>query len=230
MDLTHRLSVPASRDDTWNAFTDPERLAHCFPGAKVTGIDGDSFTGTVKVKLGPLALVYAGTGTYVQRDAGRGRLVIETEGRDTRGNGTATTAVAATFTARGDQTDVELRTALSIDGKPGQLGAAIFSDVGDKLFDQFASCLSGCLVEGSGELQPDLLSAPPVASRPTVELGAGLGDIREADPLVAPHASGTAQHGGATGLPGMLKRYWPVLGGAAAALFVVSRVAQRARR
>ena len=38
------------------------------PGAVVQVVDDNDFTGTIKIKLGPISLVYAGSGTYVERD------------------------------------------------------------------------------------------------------------------------------------------------------------------
>ncbi len=52
-------------------------------------MDGDSFSGTVKVKLGPVSLQYAGKGRFVERDESARRVVLEANGSDKRGNGTA---------------------------------------------------------------------------------------------------------------------------------------------
>ncbi|HEY9393466.1 MAG TPA: SRPBCC domain-containing protein, partial [Nocardioides sp.] len=68
MDLTHEFTVPTSVEETWNSFLDIGSMAECFPGAQVTSAEGDTFTGTVKVKLGPIAMVYAGSGTFVEKD------------------------------------------------------------------------------------------------------------------------------------------------------------------
>ena len=70
MELRHSFTVPPGVEDTWTHFEDIAALAECFPGAVVTGVEGDSFSGTVKVKLGPIALQYAGSGTFVEKDAG----------------------------------------------------------------------------------------------------------------------------------------------------------------
>ena len=64
-------------------------MAECFPGATVTEVDGDTFAGTVKVKLGPIALVYNGSGTFVEKDEAAHRFVVDAKGKDKRGNGTA---------------------------------------------------------------------------------------------------------------------------------------------
>jgi uncharacterized protein len=150
MDLTHRFSVPAQIDEAWNAFNNLEGLAPCFPGATITSIEGDEFTGSVKIKLGPVALLYTGSGRYVERNDADRRVVIEARGKDKRGNGTATAIVTASFAESGEQTDVEVLTDLAITGKPAQFGRGVISDVSDKLLDQFLACVSGRLAEGGG--------------------------------------------------------------------------------
>ena len=62
MELTHSFTVPASVDRTWATFMDLQEVGSCFPGATVTEVTDAGFSGTVKVKLGPIALVYGGTG------------------------------------------------------------------------------------------------------------------------------------------------------------------------
>ena len=89
MDLTHRFTVPTSVDETWAHFQDIASVAECFPGATVTSFDGDSFQGSCKVKLGPIALVYNGSGTFVEKDEVAHRFVVDAKGKDKRGNGTA---------------------------------------------------------------------------------------------------------------------------------------------
>ena len=142
MDLKHEFTVPATLDETWAAFNDISSVAQCFPGAQVTEVDGDTFKGTVKVKLGPIALVYNGTGTFVEKDESAHRMLIDAKGKDKRGNGTAGANVTATMTDEGGgNTRVQVVTDLNITGKPAQFGRGVIQDVSDKLLGQFTSCL-----------------------------------------------------------------------------------------
>src|ERR1035437_6396589 len=102
MEREHRFTVPASVGETWAAFNDPERLVPCFPGATLISVDGDSLTGSAKIKLGPIALQYHGVGAFLERDEVRYRLVHEAKGKDEGGNGTAKGAVAAQLRADGE--------------------------------------------------------------------------------------------------------------------------------
>ena len=89
MELQHQFTVPAPVGTTWDTFMDLAGVAACFPGATVTSVEGDRFEGTCKVKLGPIALLYAGSGQFVTRDDDAHRATIEATGKDKRGNGTA---------------------------------------------------------------------------------------------------------------------------------------------
>jgi carbon monoxide dehydrogenase subunit G len=141
VDLTHRFTVPTGIDETWAHFQDIASVAECFPGATVTSIDGDTFSGSVKVKLGPIALVYNGSGTFVEKDESAHRFVVDAKGKDKRGNGTAGAKVTLTMADAGGATDVEVVTDLAITGKPAQFGRGVMQDVSDKLLAQFVACL-----------------------------------------------------------------------------------------
>ncbi len=106
MELTHTFTVPASVEETWAAFQDIESVAGCFPGATVTEVTGDDFKGSCKVKLGPIALVYSGTGTFVEKDESAKRFVVDAKGKDKRGNGTAGAKVTARLVDAGGSTEV----------------------------------------------------------------------------------------------------------------------------
>lgn len=141
MELHHEFTVPADADHAWETLLDLERVGGCFPGATVTEASDDGFSGTVKVKLGPIALVYAGSGTFTERDASARRAVIEAKGKDKRGNGTAGATVTLQLSPAGDQTKVEVDTDLAITGKPAQFGRGVMQDVSDKLLRQFVDCI-----------------------------------------------------------------------------------------
>ncbi len=143
MKLENNFTIDAPVEKAWQALNDPETVAPCFPGATLTAYEGDSFAGTVKVKLGPIAMTYKGKGTYVSRDEAAHEVVIEANGRDSRGNGTANATVTASLAAEGaDRTAVSMITDMTITGKPAQFGRGVISDVADKIIGQFAACVA----------------------------------------------------------------------------------------
>lgn len=214
MDLEHQFSVTAPIDTAWATMMDIEGVAECFPGATLTAADGDSFEGTVKVKLGPIAMVYKGSGAFVERDDSAHRAVIEAKGRDKRGNGTAGATVTMSMVESGSDTSVTVVTDLNVTGKPAQFGRGVMQDVSDKLLGQFVDCLATKVgapaSPGSGSAEtPDQesTSAGPSAAAPTGSGGpepsgeATGGDVGPPPAAAAMPASAVAGAAAASGRP-----------------------------
>jgi carbon monoxide dehydrogenase subunit G len=143
MQLENKFTIDAPIEKAWVALNTPDMIAPCFPGATLTSYEGESFEGTVKVKLGPISLTYKGKGTYVGRDDDNHKVTIEASGRDSRGNGTASATVTGTMVADGpDRTAVTMVTDMTITGRPAQFGRGVISDVADKIIGQFAGCVA----------------------------------------------------------------------------------------
>jgi carbon monoxide dehydrogenase subunit G len=145
--LAHSFSVPVSVDQAWAVLLDIERVAPCMPGAALDTVDGDEFTGSVKVRLGPIGLTYKGRARFIEKDEVAHRAVIDAQGKDARGNGTAAAKVTAALHPQDSGTLVEVSTELAITGKPAQFGRGVMADVGNKLIGQFADCLAGKLAQ-----------------------------------------------------------------------------------
>lgn len=186
MELEHTFTVPASAERTWALLTDLHQVGSCFPGATVTEADTDSFSGTVKVKLGPIAMVYSGSGHFVDRDDTAHRATIEATGKDKRGNGTAGATVQLQLQPAGEQTEVQVRTDLSITGKPAQFGRGVMQDVSDKLLDRFVDCLENTLQAPAEEAAEESSTATPGGPAP-VTLDAPAADepptVSDDDPI-----------------------------------------------
>ncbi|MFD0204741.1 MULTISPECIES: SRPBCC family protein [Saccharothrix] len=151
MKLEHRFAVPAPVPDVWAALLDPEKVAPCMPGATLTGVEGRKFTGTVKVKLGPVTLLYKGTGEFTSVDERVHAAVLKASGKDTRGNGTASATVSVALTAAADGTEVSVVTDLNITGRPAQLGRGLIGEVSGRIIDEFAECLATRLAPAEAE-------------------------------------------------------------------------------
>src|SRR5688500_6716757 len=181
MKLEHTFTVPVPVEKAWEVLLDLPRIAPCMPGATLTGVEGDEFTGNVKVKLGPIGLTYSGKGRFVERDEAAHRVVVEASGRDTRSAGTAGATITANLVGEGTDTRVDVVTDLTVTGKPAQFGRGMISDVSAKLLGQFADCLAGKL--GAGD-DPAAGSVADAAAAPVVS-----GD---AQPAATPAAVATA--------------------------------------
>jgi carbon monoxide dehydrogenase subunit G len=200
--LEHSFTVPADLDTVWQAVLDPERVAPCMPGATLTEVDGDAFKGSVKVKLGPISLLYKGAGEFLEKDESSRKVVIKASGKDARGNGTAAATVTVTLKANGDTTSGSVETDLSITGKPAQFGRGLITEVGGKILDTFANCLASKL--GNDESTPPTLSVvkneseAPQQEAQTTAATTDTGKPADGTPSSANTAGGQASSGQAS--------------------------------
>ena len=89
MELEHSFTVPVPEERAWEVLLDVERVAPCMPGASLDSVDGDEIKGRIKVKVGPIAMTYAGTARFTERDPAAHVITLEASGKETRGAGTA---------------------------------------------------------------------------------------------------------------------------------------------
>ena len=158
MELVHDFSVPVPADQAWDLLIDVEKIAPCLPGAAVTSVDGDTFEGGMKIRLGPIAMTFKGDGELVEKDAKARRAVIEARGKDAKGNGGAQATVTATLGEREGFTDVHVVTDLNVTGKAAQFGGGVMKDVSNRMLAQFADNLSQLIQ--SGGVGPVVPSTP----------------------------------------------------------------------
>jgi carbon monoxide dehydrogenase subunit G len=161
-----RVAVPAAT--TWEFLTDVERVTPCLPGATLLSVDGDEFTGAVKVKVGPITVSYTGEAAFQEKDAAAQRMVLRANGKETRGNGNAAAVVTAQLKDEGDATIVAITTDLTISGKAAQFGRGVLADVSTNLIGQFAKHLEADLLGGSpaGPQTLGATSQPVTAAHP----------------------------------------------------------------
>lgn len=174
MELVNEFRVPVSVDQAWDVLTDVQRVVPCIPGAQLLAVDGDEFTGAVKVKVGPITVSYRGNASFQQKDASARRAVIRADGKETRGSGNASAVMTAELKDEGDHTTCVLTTDLTISGKAAQFGRGVLADVSGNLIGEFASRLEADLVQSapvgvettSGTTQP----ATPRSGADSVDL------------------------------------------------------------
>ncbi|GCD88199.1 SRPBCC family protein [Nocardioides sp. LS1] len=149
MELVHDFSVPVPAAQAWDLLTDVQKIAPCLPGAAITSVDGDSFEGGMKVKVGPIGMTFKGGGAFVEKDDSARRAVIEAKGRDAKGNGGAQATVTATLDEHDGVTDVHVVTNLNVTGKAAQFGGGVMKDISNRMLAQFADNL-GQMIGGGG--------------------------------------------------------------------------------
>ncbi|HET6258414.1 MAG TPA: SRPBCC family protein [Pseudonocardia sp.] len=185
MQLENKFTIEAPIEKAWEALNTPQTVAPCFPGATLQEYEGDSFTGTVKVKLGPISLTYKGKGTYISRDDDNHKVVIEANGRDSRGNGTAKATVTGTLVPDGpSRTAVTMVTDMTITGRPAQFGRGVISDVADKIIGQFSACVAS-------KLAPEQASAAAAPASAGADTAAAAGGSTNGSATTAATATAT---------------------------------------
>ncbi|MEU4999911.1 SRPBCC family protein [Streptomyces sp. NPDC021622] len=168
MQLTNSVPVKASPDEVFTLMNDVERVASCMPGAALDGRDGDTWRGSVKIKVGPVSAAYAGTVRFLEVDPTGRRLRVQARGADTHGSGDAEAEVALEVLAAAEGALLQLSTDLVIRGKIAQFGKGAIATVSDRILQQFAQNLGSLLDQDRSPAAVPLPSVAPDASRPAV--------------------------------------------------------------
>jgi carbon monoxide dehydrogenase subunit G len=152
MELEHSFTIPVTPEHAWQVLLDVERVAPCMPGATLDSVEGDEVTGRVKVKVGPVALTYAGKARFTERDEQAKSITLEASGKETRGAGTASATVHSWLADEGGgQTRVTVHTSMNVTGRPAQFGRGVMADVGGRIIEKFATNLAAQLAAGGQE-------------------------------------------------------------------------------
>ena len=133
------FTAAADRERVRETLLDVERLAACVPGAENVRRSGpDEHAGTVKLRLGPMSTAFELTGTVrEERDA----IHVDVKGRE-RLTGTLVEAAFATaLSPEGQGTSVAWTLDVTLRGRLGQTGQAVFQDVARRMTEQVVACI-----------------------------------------------------------------------------------------
>jgi len=239
MELVNDFVVNSPIAETWATLTDVEKIAPCLPGAQLEEIEGDTFRGVVKVKVGPIVANFKGEAQFTEKDDVQHRAVLNAAGRDTGNKGNASAVITAQLESLGERTTkCTVSTDLKITGKFAQFGRGAMQDISSKLLGEFVANLESLTANESTAGMTDTPGAIPVAAdlphdEPPSTAEPGPADSNGASPgpagirkivskPAAPLDLGSVA-GGA-----ILKRLLPVLGGVVA-LYVLLRLLRRGR-
>jgi hypothetical protein len=166
--LINEFTVNRPIEEAWPLITDLERIAPCLPGAELQEVEGETYRGVVKVKLGAINSQFRGEAHFVERDDENYRAMIKGAGRDTGGRGNASAEITAQAESLSPtSTRVEVTTDLHITGKVAQFGRGIMGDVSSKLMAQFADNLNQMIDDDSPAPADDEPAPAPAEVEPT---------------------------------------------------------------
>lgn len=165
MELKHDFEVPTGLDEAWTFLLDIPRVASCLPGAELTeAIDDRNFKGSARVKVGPVALTFAGTAEIIEIDQANRNATVRAKGSDRKGRGNADATVHFALTPAGtNSTAVDVSTNLSLSGSVAQYGRAsgLIDAVAKEIIANFVTNLESELI--SNPLQAGRKMAGQVA-------------------------------------------------------------------
>ena len=164
MEFDNSFDVPLPPAEAWRVLMDIERIAPCMPGAQLTEkIDDQTYKGKVGVKLGPVALSFAGTARFLEVDDANHTANVKASGTDAKGRGGANSTVSFRVEPSDTGSKVLVHTNLSLSGSVAQYGrgAGMIQEVSAQLIKQFATSLRTMI---AAEAPPPAAVADPVAA------------------------------------------------------------------
>src|SRR6516162_4056432 len=176
MEFDNSFEVPLPPAQAWKVLLDIERITPCMPGAELTEVLGDNrYKGKISVRLGPVALTFAGLVKFDDIAEGSRTARVSAQGTDAKGRGGANAVSVFRLESVGAGSKVLVHTNLNLSGAVAQYGrgVGIIQATSTQLMNQFAKCLKEKLAQGH--------AASPVAV-PSSQAGA-------ATPASAPSAA-----------------------------------------
>jgi carbon monoxide dehydrogenase subunit G len=186
MEFDNSFEVPLPPADAWKLLLDIKRIAPCMPGAELTEVlDQDTYKGKIGVRLGPVALTFAGLVKFEHIDAATYTARVTAQGTDAKGRGgaNATSVFRLEPTAGGSK--VLVHTDLALSGGVAQYGrgVGIIQATAAQLMNQFATRLKDNLAQDSVAAPSAPASAAPQPARPSPPGAAGEGARPAAKPI-----------------------------------------------
>jgi carbon monoxide dehydrogenase subunit G len=151
MKFENTFRVAAPPRSVWEALMDFERVVPCMPGAEVLERKpDDAYEVQVRVKVGPMSMVYRGGVEITERDEEELSASMRVHARETRGQGTANATVEIKLAANGSVTEAAMATDLRLSGRAAAMGRGVIGDVSQALVSEFANNLAGLLSADAG--------------------------------------------------------------------------------
>jgi len=173
MEFDNSFEVPLPPAEAWKILLDIKRIAPCMPGAELTEVvDQSTYRGKINVRLGPVALTFAGIIKFEQIDGQAHTARVAAQGTDAKGRGGANAASVFRLEPAGGGSKVLVHTNLALSGAVAQYGrgVGIIQATAAQLMNQFATRLKEQLAQerpaapASGATQPSPMQPPPATA------------------------------------------------------------------
>src|SRR5882672_2660937 len=144
MEFDNSFEVPLPPAQAWPILMDIQRIAPCMPGAQLTEVvDKTTYKGNIAVRLGPVALTFAGVIKFEEIDDANRTARVKAQGTDAKGRGGANAAASFRLEPVPGGSKVLVHTDLSLSGAVAQYGRGIgmIQATAAALMNQFANNL-----------------------------------------------------------------------------------------
>ena len=156
MRFENEIEVAQPPKQLFAFLTDVERVAPCLPGASIDGRDGDDYTGSMKVKVGPITGTYKGKMRFLEQDEDALRAVMSARAAEVNGQGDAEAKITTQIEeAGGDASRFRMETDLQMRGRVAQFGRGAMEKISQRMFDEFARNLEREMSGGGGAAEPE---------------------------------------------------------------------------
>jgi carbon monoxide dehydrogenase subunit G len=147
MRFEHRVTIPADRQKVWDYLMDVPSVGLCVPGVtEVKPLGGDDYQGTMKVRVGPIALQLEGKLSIVERDEGAGRATMSAQAADRRAGGAVSAKMQMQLESKGpSETDLLVTTDANVLGKLGEFGQPLIRRKADQTMSEFAKNIQAAI-------------------------------------------------------------------------------------
>jgi carbon monoxide dehydrogenase subunit G len=145
---------------------DIRRIAPCMPGAEVTEVvDATTYKGRIAVRLGPVALAFAGVVKFEELDSVNYKARVKAQGSDAKGRGAANATASFRLEPAGSGSKVLVHTDLALSGAVAQYGrgVGIIQATAASIMTQFATNLKSQIVAQDPAVASAAPSEPPAA-------------------------------------------------------------------
>jgi carbon monoxide dehydrogenase subunit G len=213
MEFDNSFEVPLPPAEAWKVLLDIERIAPCMPGAELTEVVAkNTYKGKIGVRLGPVALTFAGIVKFEDIDDVQHTARVSAQGTDAKGRGGANAASVFRLEPAGSGSKVLVHTNLTLSGAVAQYGrgVGIIQATATQIMNQFAKALKDKL----GQDQPPAPSAAPVAPASTASASpapVSAASVQPSPSIVPPSAQPPAKP--ISGFALMAKVFWNWLTG-----------------
>jgi carbon monoxide dehydrogenase subunit G len=184
MEFDNSFDVPLPPAQAWPVLMDIKRIAPCMPGAELTEIvDPTTYRGRIAVRLGPVALAFAGTVKFEDIDEANHRARVRAQGSDDKGRGAAQAVATFRLEPANGGSRVLVHTDLTLSGMVAQYGRGVgmIQATAAALIAQFAANLKNEIARGgAGSVAETANSATTPTAAPAAEPIAGFSLIGRA--------------------------------------------------